>query len=129
LVDLNLSCNILFLDNHLIIFDTMSSPTSITRPGATAYIDEEISEPLDNVHLDAQSASGSSVEEESDEDEFPEPAVGGEVQEPKQRLEDFAYLDQRRQASGSDEVSDESEWDVDDEDWELANGGTSPVSL
>lgn len=107
----------------------MTSPAPTTRPGPTAYIDEEISEPLENVHIaqdgTGQSASGSSVEEETDDDEISDQksAVGGDIQEPRQRLEDFAYLDQRRQASGSDEVSDESDWDVDDEDWELANGG------
>jgi hypothetical protein len=107
----------------------MSESNTVVRPGAATYIDEAVTEPLESLQIttnDTQdSFSGSSVEEEVDsEDVEPEPlpASGGDA-EPRQRLEDFAYLDQRRHASESDDISDESDWDVDDEDWELANGG------
>ena len=111
---------------------TMSEPTPSIRPGSASYIDEAVSEPLDNLQIadDGSDSSGSSVEEETEsEGGLPAvpPSVSGENEAPKQRLEDFAHLDQRRQVSESDAYSDESDWDVDDEDWELANGGKSPL--
>lgn len=111
----------------------MSDPTPNIRPGTAAYIDEAVTEPLENLQIadDDPESSGSSVEEET-ESEGGLPTVeslpSGENDVPKQRLEDFAYLDQRRQASGSEDYSDESDWDVDDEDWELANGGALLLS-
>lgn len=101
------------------------STTATTRPGSIAYIDEAITEPLRDVEIESTS-SGSSVEEETEsEGGLPatQPPVIAEPEAPAQRLEDFAHLDQRRQVSETDEFSDESDWDVDDEDWELANGG------
>ena len=110
----------------------MSEPTSSIRPGSASYIDEAVSEPLESLAIaeDGSGSSGSSVEEETEsEGGLPAaPSVGGENETPKQRLEDFAHLDERRQVSESDAYSDESDWDVDDEDWELANGGQSPLS-
>ena len=110
----------------------MSEPITSARPGSASYIDEAVSEPLESLQIvhDSSDSSGSSVEEET-ESEGGLPAVsasvGGENEAPKQRLEDFAHLDERRQVSESDAYSDESDWDVDDEDWELANGGKSPL--
>jgi RIO kinase 1 len=85
---------------------------------------------MNNVNIGTDNAddasSGSSVEEEVDsEPESPETNVVAEIgsEQAPQRLEDFAYLDERRQTSDFDEVSEDSDWDVDDEDWELANGG------
>jgi hypothetical protein len=88
---------------------------------------------LDNLQIadDDPESSGSSVEEEIEsEGGLPtvESSPRGENDVPKQRLEDFAHLDQRRQASGSEDYSDESDWDVGDEDWELANGGALLLS-
>jgi hypothetical protein len=110
----------------------MSEPTPSIRPGSASYIDEAVSEPLEDLTIagDGSDSSGSSVEEETEsEGGLPAapPSVGGEIEAPKPRLEDFAHLDERRQVSESDAYSDESDWDVDDEDWELANGGKSPL--
>ena len=112
----------------------MSEPTSSIRPGSASYIDEAVSEPLESLAIaeDGSGSSGSSVEEETEsEGGLPAvpPSANGVDGAPKQRLEDFAHLDQRRQVSDSDAYSDESDWDVDDEDWELANGGKLPLSL
>ena len=108
----------------------MTGSATTIRPGSAAYIDEVVSEPLANLELSTgeieHSTSGSSVEEEAESDNeslVPQQAGSSGPELPVQRLEDFAYLDQRRHASDSDELSDESDWDVDDEDWELANGG------
>ena len=77
--------------------------------------------------------SGSSVEEEIDqdvEDQSPHSDDGSLASgaEPE-RLEDFAYLDERRNQLGEDEESEDSDWAVDDEDWELANGGQYSGSI
>lgn len=97
------------------------------RPGSQGYIDENVAS-LSRLDIgsasDVSHASGSSVEEESDDDVAsdqakPPPDVTG-------RLEDFAHLDERQRALDQPELdSEESDWDVDDEDWELANGGES----
>jgi len=112
----------------------MSEQTSSIRPGSASYIDEAVPEPLESLAIaeDGSGSSGSSVEEETEsEGGLPAvpPSADGVDEAPKQRLEDFAHLDQRRQVSDSDAYSDESDWDVDDEDWELANGGKLPLSL
>lgn len=108
----------------------MSELTNTSRPGSTAYIDGPVSEPYEQPSRSnddhEQCSSGSSVEEESESDNeqhVPQQAGGVEPELPEQRLDDFAYLDRRRLVSETDDASDESEWDVDDEDWELANGG------
>lgn len=71
--------------------------------------------------------SGSSIEEEIDQ-EIPDLSPESDDEEVSNgnepgRLEDFAHLDERRTQSDGEEDSEDSDWAVDDEDWELANGG------
>lgn len=103
----------------------MTQTDATSRPEGQGYIDEAVPSTLDDLTLasDNDQASGSSVEQESEDDgslaEHPIPAE-------RARLEDFAFLDQRQQGDDQAELeSEESDWDVDDEDWELANGGES----
>lgn len=99
----------------------------MTRPGSQGYIDENAGS-LSRLSIgsasDASHASGSSIEEESDEDVASDQAKP--PPEERARLEDFAHLDERQRVLNQPELeSEESDWDVDDEDWELANGGES----
>lgn len=104
----------------------------MTRPDSQNYIDENVSSIGDlNIESDSNAsfASGSSVEEESDDG--PMQGLQGQPGEivnetANTRLQDFAHLDQRRALQQPETDSEESDWDVDDEDWELANGGTTP---
>lgn len=109
----------------------MSQPDHRESDQAARYIHEDgVSASLADLTVKSEGSvadSGSSIEEEIDQeipDASPEPddeQVSSGV-EPG-RLEDFAYLDERRNHSDGEEDSEESDWAVDDEDWELANGG------
>lgn len=83
--------------------NTVSTPIGGLEPNADKGVEAEAPE----------EDSGSSIEEESEGEPF-EDVDGGDF--------DFGALD----VGGSgeeDEEEDDGDWDVDDEDWELANGG------
>ena len=94
-----------------------------TRHDGHTYIDEA-------VHTEGRSthSSGSSIaEEEQSEAEHEDGRAQSEspgVADVSARWQDFAYLDARKPVEG-DSSDSEDEYDIDDEDWEFADGGNS----
>lgn len=115
----------------------MIPPTSKTHTGSSSgrnessgYIDTQAALPIADLSIATETVSdgsGSSIEEESDVDRDAElkdeGSPGGSELDHPRRLEEFSHLDERRDFEGGEEDSDQSDWAVDDEDWELADGG------
>lgn len=106
------------------------------RPAANYIHDEGAAVSLADLALQRERSSvscGSSIEQEIEEEMQEIQVDGSSDQEtaatPPARITDFAYLDQRQGEENEDEFSESSDWDVDDEDWELANGGGSNLHV
>lgn len=97
-----------------------------SRPDGVGYIDQAELDPATTLADLAQpedaDTSGSSVEEETEED-LPEESTwgGGDVWDPSVALTSSAAANDQDPGSG---ISDtDEEWGVENEDWELAKGG------
>lgn len=112
---------------------TSMAQSDTTEPASTAkYIHEDgVSASLADLTVNSEGSvvdSGSSIEEEEvDLAVSDASAESGEAEssigDSPGRLEEFAHLDQRQAHLGEEDDSEDSDWAVDDEDWELANGG------
>lgn len=94
-----------------------------SRPDGQGYIDEPAASQMNDLDLNSNigTPSGSSVEQESEDEES---SSDHSAPVERARLDEFAALDQRHEGHAQVELdSESSDWDVDDEDWELANGG------
>lgn len=109
----------------------MTEQTISSRNGTRQYIDEQAPPIVSDIAWTSDKAasvdSGSSVEEEVDDDDKFSIEGSSDRDDPvdaiSSRLEEFSYLDRRHLDDGFEESSGEGDWEVDDEDWELANGG------
>lgn len=95
--------------------------SNTTRQDGHTYIDDP------NVECGSSHShpSGSSIAEEDTGQVSPaQSSIDAEgIEDVAERLRDFAHLDERRRASEEEGESDSDVFDIDDEDWEFADGG------
>jgi hypothetical protein len=110
-------------DYLLTLTYSMIPTDTASRPDGQGYIDEPAASQMNDLDLNSNigTPSGSSVEQESEDEES---SSDHSAPVERARLDEFAALDQRHEGHAQVELdSESSDWDVDDEDWELANGG------